>query len=131
MNLFRHLHEVQSGRTSSISLDFLGFDSTGKVLNYAEHTIEQICDQSTKLVTLIDLAGHQKYMKTTCFGLTGYHPHCIMLCVAANMGKPEKDIKRFFRYHWHDEGASGSGAGLGTARLRRDHEGGRGAEGAD
>jgi GTPase len=86
LNLFRHLHEVQSGRTSSISLDFVGFDCDGRVLNYAMHTIEEICDKSTKLVTLIDLAGHQKYMRTTCFGLTGYKPHCIMLCVAANMG---------------------------------------------
>jgi GTPase len=86
LNLFRHLHEVQTGRTSSISLDFVGFDSDGKVINYAENTIEEICDKSTKLVTLIDLAGHQKYLKTTIFGLTGYQPHCIMLCVAANMG---------------------------------------------
>lgn len=32
LNLFRHLHEVQSGRTSSISMDILGFDSEGQVL---------------------------------------------------------------------------------------------------
>ncbi len=31
LNLFRHSHEVQTGRTSSISLDFVGFDSQGKV----------------------------------------------------------------------------------------------------
>lgn len=27
LNMFRHLHEVQSGRTSSISHEILGFDS--------------------------------------------------------------------------------------------------------
>ena len=31
LNLFRHLHEIQSGRTSSISHEILGFDSHGQV----------------------------------------------------------------------------------------------------
>ena len=31
LNLFRHLHEIQSGRTSSISYDILGFDTKGQV----------------------------------------------------------------------------------------------------
>lgn len=32
LNLFRHLHEIQSGRTSSISFEILGFNSKGEVL---------------------------------------------------------------------------------------------------
>lgn len=102
---------MQSGRTSSISLDFVGFDCDGRVLNYAEHTIEEICDKSTKLVTLIDLAGHQKYMRTTCFGLTGYQPHCIMLCVAANMGALVNN------------GACGPLCGTGIVGTTREHLG--------
>ena len=31
LNLFRHLHEIQSGRTSSISHEILGFNSKGEV----------------------------------------------------------------------------------------------------
>lgn len=31
LNLFRHLHEIQSGRTSSISHEILGFDNKGEV----------------------------------------------------------------------------------------------------
>uniref|UniRef100_A0A8B9HDY4 Tr-type G domain-containing protein n=1 Tax=Astyanax mexicanus TaxID=7994 RepID=A0A8B9HDY4_ASTMX len=31
LNLFRHLHEIQTGRTSSISFEILGFDSKGEV----------------------------------------------------------------------------------------------------
>jgi len=31
LNLFRHLHEIQSGRTSSISHEILGFDAKGEV----------------------------------------------------------------------------------------------------
>ena len=31
LNLFRHLHEIQSGRTSSISKEILGFNADGQV----------------------------------------------------------------------------------------------------
>lgn len=31
LNLFRHLHEIQTGRTSSISQEILGFNSNGEV----------------------------------------------------------------------------------------------------
>ena len=31
LNLFRHLHEIQSGHTSSISREILGFDQQGRV----------------------------------------------------------------------------------------------------
>ncbi|KAL8615644.1 GTP binding protein [Nucella lapillus] len=87
LNLFRHLHEIQSGRTSSISYDVLGFDSKGQVVNYAEcRTVEEICENSTKLITLIDLAGHHKYLRTTIFGLTGNCPDFAMLVVSATTG---------------------------------------------
>lgn len=86
LNLFRHLHEVQTGRTSSISTEILGFDAEGKTLSHQSYSVEEIYDKATKLITFIDLAGHQKYMKTTIFGLTGYKPHFVALVVAANMG---------------------------------------------
>ena len=31
LNLFRHLHEIQSGQTSSISHEILGFNGQGEV----------------------------------------------------------------------------------------------------
>ncbi|XP_064623474.1 GTP-binding protein 2-like [Lineus longissimus] len=87
LNLFRHLHEIQSGRTSSISHEIMGFNSSGEVVNYSTcGDAEEICEQSTKLITLIDLAGHQKYLRTTIFGLTGYLPHFAMLVVSATTG---------------------------------------------
>jgi len=56
----------------------------GCVLNYKELvTHETICVSSTKLVSFLDLAGHQKYLKTTVLGLTGYCPHFVMLVVSA------------------------------------------------
>ncbi|KAK3803793.1 hypothetical protein RRG08_026028 [Elysia crispata] len=87
LNLFRHLHEIQSGRTSSISYEILGFDGNGQVVNYSScGSAEEICEKSSKLVTLIDLAGHHKYLKTTIFGLTGNCPDFAMLVVSANTG---------------------------------------------
>ena len=34
--LFRHKHEMESGRTSSVGNDILGFDSQGNVINKSE-----------------------------------------------------------------------------------------------
>ncbi|KTF87936.1 hypothetical protein cypCar_00036589 [Cyprinus carpio] len=87
LNLFRHLHEIQTGRTSSISFEILGFNSKGEVVNYSDsRTAEEICESSSKMITFIDLAGHYKYLKTTIFGLTSYCPDFAMLVVAANTG---------------------------------------------
>ncbi|UYV79572.1 GTPBP2 [Cordylochernes scorpioides] len=87
LNLFRHLHEIQSGRTSSISRETLGFDARGRPVTFRHcRTPEEMCDLSTKLITFIDLAGHHKYLKTTVFGLTGHCPHVAMLVVSAVSG---------------------------------------------
>ncbi|KAL7890401.1 hypothetical protein AOLI_G00026590 [Acnodon oligacanthus] len=87
LNLFRHLHEIQTGRTSSISFEILGFDSKGEVVNYSDsRTAEEICESASKMITFIDLAGHHKYLKTTIFGLTSYCPDFAMLVVSANTG---------------------------------------------
>lgn len=72
LNLFRHLHEIQTGHTSSISHEIMGFDFNGSLVNYSMcRTAEEICEESSKLVTFLDLAGHPKYLKTTVCGLTG------------------------------------------------------------
>lgn len=70
--MLRHLHEIKSGRTSSISHEIIGFNNEGHILNYAEMTTaEEICEHASKVVTFIDLAGHRKYLRTTLLGLTG------------------------------------------------------------
>lgn len=43
-------------------------------------------ERSDHSVTLIDLCGHEKYLKTTLFGLTGLMPDYCMLVVGSNMG---------------------------------------------
>lgn len=36
------------------------------------------------MITFIDLAGHEKYLKTTIFGMTGHAPDFAMLMVGHN-----------------------------------------------
>jgi len=51
LNLFRHLHEIQSGRTSSISHEILGFNSKGEVCcSRHQHTCVNV---SVKLICLL------------------------------------------------------------------------------
>ncbi|KAM3179722.1 hypothetical protein ACTXT7_000005 [Hymenolepis weldensis] len=66
LNIFCHLHEVQSGRTSSLS--------------------SEVIRDSNRLLTLIDLAGHCKYQRTTLAGLTTYQPSFCFLVVSATAG---------------------------------------------
>ncbi|XP_028978168.2 GTP binding protein 1, like isoform X1 [Esox lucius] len=89
--LFRHKHEMESGRTSSVGNDILGFDQEGQVVNKPDNhggslDWTKICEKSSKVVTFIDLAGHEKYLKTTVFGMTGHLPDFCMLMVGSNAG---------------------------------------------
>lgn len=87
LNLFRHLHEIQTGHTSSISREILGFTSQGQPVTYSScRSPEELCERSAKLITFIDLAGHHKYLRTTLFGLTGHSPHFVMLVANASTG---------------------------------------------
>ncbi|KAJ3305308.1 Short integuments 2, mitochondrial [Kappamyces sp. JEL0829] len=90
VNLFRFKHELESGRTSSVGTEVMGFDSTGSIVTAGEGKqklgMEEICTASSKVVTFLDLAGHEKYLKTTVFGMTGCSPDFVMLMIGANAG---------------------------------------------
>lgn len=63
----QHIHELSSGYTSSISYDLLGFKNN-KVTNYdlfGKLTWKDIVKESSKISTLIDLCGNEKYFGTT------------------------------------------------------------------
>lgn len=38
-----------------------------------------------QVITFIDLAGHEKYLKTTVFGMTGHAPDFAMLMVRVTL----------------------------------------------
>lgn len=88
LNMFRHFHEIKSGRTSCVSHEVLGFDEMGNVINYKNKynemmTAEKIGERSTKIVSFMDIPGHRRYMKTTIQAVSAYQPHFIALVVAS------------------------------------------------
>lgn len=65
--VFKHKHEIDTGRTSSISHNFMHIDKN-------------------KYITFIDLAGHEKYYKTTIHGINSGLVDYAILLVGSNMG---------------------------------------------
>ncbi|CZT52268.1 probable GTP-binding protein 1; G-protein 1 [Rhynchosporium secalis] len=90
VNLFRHKHEIESGRTSSVGMEIMGFDTLGKVVTAEvpgrKLSWEEIGKRSAKVITFTDLAGHERYLRTTVFGLLSSSPNYCLLMVAANNG---------------------------------------------
>lgn len=74
-SVLKHPHEKKTGRTSSVSQNFIKTDN-------------ETC------VNFIDLAGHEKYLKTTIRGLSGYYIDYAIIIVGANMG-----VSRMTREH--------------------------------
>lgn len=88
LKIARHHHEAASGRTSSVTHTIFGVDTANAVVNRPNHAgvidWRQICADAAKVISLADLAGHEKYLKTTTFGMTGHAPDFVMMFVAAN-----------------------------------------------
>lgn len=89
VNLFRHKHEIESGRTSSVGMEILGYDSHGEIVVHGRGrklSWEEIGRRSAKVVSFSDLAGHERYLRTTVFGMLSSSPDYCLLMVAANNG---------------------------------------------
>ena len=88
--IFNYPHEFKTGRTSSISHQILGFDVKGEIVNYrsvcGKMSWPDIVRSSSKIVTFFDLAGHEKYLKTTILGLTSAPPNLCLIMIGANRG---------------------------------------------
>ncbi|KAJ2749318.1 hypothetical protein IWQ56_007254, partial [Coemansia nantahalensis] len=85
LNLLRHRHELESGRTSSIALGTIGFSPDGQMQNYANNrSAEHIYQRSRRIVTFIDTCGHAKHLKTTARAIAGYSPHVFCIVIAAD-----------------------------------------------
>ena len=68
----RHRHEIETGRTSTATTHLMGFHSNGKPIvgrdSVRSNKIkgpDEIAKESHCVVTLMDLAGHEKFLKTT------------------------------------------------------------------
>lgn len=87
--VLRHRHEQENGRTSAVTVEIMGYKGEEQIVptarNHAQRWAE-VMEKSDHSVTLIDLCGHEKYLKTTLFGLTGLMPDYALLVVGSNMG---------------------------------------------
>ncbi|KAI9722665.1 MAG: hypothetical protein M1812_001596 [Candelaria pacifica] len=101
LSLLKHRHEIQSGLTSSVAQELIGYRETNindngynkvtEVINYASGNVSSWNDvhsssEDGRLVFLSDSAGHPRFRRTTVRGLVGWSPHWTVLCVAANAG---------------------------------------------
>ncbi len=98
--VFNFSHEQTNGRTSSIAQEIVGFGTDHKVVEperlnaTKQQAWTHIAKNSQKIITFLDLCGHEKYLKTTMFGLVGLMPDYSMIVVGANMG-----VSRMTREH--------------------------------
>jgi GTPase len=81
-------HEKELGRTSAIGVQMMAFGEESQIVPTRGTSWVDMAKASSKTISLIDLCGHAKYLKTTVFGLTGMRPHYAMVIVGANMGIP-------------------------------------------
>ena len=83
--------QVESGRTSSIAHESLAYGRNGHCLNYQTSsacwplTPLEMSREAGKMLRLFDLSGHERYLKTTCYGLTCLVPDFVMLIVSAQV----------------------------------------------
>lgn len=81
-SVLRYDHELESGETSSIIHEILGF-SNNSTINYTNGTLvdpwKYIVRNSNKIVNIIDLPGSTKYFRTTLFGIQSYRPDLMIL----------------------------------------------------
>lgn len=91
LKVFNYPHEASNGRTSSVGQEIMAFKSGKQVFasRYVQNKNKywaEVVKGSDKVVSLIDLCGHEKYLKTTIYGLSGCHPDYVLIVVGANMG---------------------------------------------
>jgi GTPase len=64
--ILKYKHEYNTGRTSSITQSFI--------------------ENNDKIIDFIDLAGHEKYLKTTITGLNGFNINYAMITIGSDRG---------------------------------------------
>lgn len=70
-SIMKHRHEIESGRTSTATTHLMGFRSDGAPIagkdkiKVKRKTEDEVARESYRVITLMDLAGHEKYLKTT------------------------------------------------------------------
>jgi len=76
-----HLHELNTGKTSSIKTGIIG-TTNNMIYNYKNcKSYNEICNMSKNIVTFIDLPGDSKYIQTILSGMMNYQPNYYFLFI--------------------------------------------------
>jgi elongation factor 1-alpha len=86
-SIMKHRHEIESGRTSTATTHLMGFRSSGQPITGRDQvrgskrkTEDEVARESYRVITLMDLAGHEKYLKTTIHGVSsGFADYSLIL----------------------------------------------------
>lgn len=71
--VFTHPHEHETGRTSDISYQYL------------------VDDESKRIISFVDLCGHEMYLKTTVSGLSSAYPDFAIVCISDHITQMTKE----------------------------------------
>eukprot|EP00523_Entomoneis_sp_CCMP467_P019883 CAMPEP_0168863732 /NCGR_PEP_ID=MMETSP0727-20121128/19099_1 /TAXON_ID=265536 /ORGANISM="Amphiprora sp., Strain CCMP467" /LENGTH=698 /DNA_ID=CAMNT_0008918805 /DNA_START=59 /DNA_END=2155 /DNA_ORIENTATION=- len=84
--IMKHRHEIETGRTSTATNHLMGFTQRGEPVVGRDSVrskikgIDEIAKESYRVVTLMDLAGHEKFLKTTIHGVaSGFADYALIL----------------------------------------------------
>jgi elongation factor 1-alpha len=72
-SVLQYTHEQKTGRTSSITYNYM------------------LLEQGYKIISFVDLAGHESYLKTTITGITSSYPDFAFICVEKNITNITKE----------------------------------------
>lgn len=101
LKILRHPHEQDSGRTSNISMNPIKYilketkqleiyntkaKKNTEIKKLKEISLLNDGNLKEKVISFMDLAGHEKYLKTTVFGVTGMFPDRGIVVIGANTG---------------------------------------------
>ena len=90
LKVLNYKHEVDTGRSSSISQQILGYEPDGTIVNHDTSVKKiswpEISARSSKIIKFFDLCGHEKYSKTTIRGMTANSVDYAFITIGSNMG---------------------------------------------
>lgn len=70
--ILHHDHEKSTGRTSSITHNYMAMEGNDE-------------KKKSRMINFVDLAGHEKYLKTTIRGVVSSFPDYAIVCVGKNI----------------------------------------------
>lgn len=83
--VMNYVHEQETGQTSSVGYQIIGFRTDGTIVHVdgknKKDTWPKIMKETKKLVTFMDLAGHEKYLRTTIHGMSANHPDYAVILI--------------------------------------------------